>query len=185
MELQLNTHLSHSINSTFKQEHYNLLYSIYIKYGKIGNFSFKDLLIKFPFKDINIYQSNSHKPTQNKKKIIINRKKNKLPTQNHRCMARCWGQGPYKVSFDKTTNIWSVGTYVTFNPTTNQWTYGTQCKKHRKESQYCYTHLKQFNNFEYSKLTHGRIDQEPPHQHYDKYKRQIMIAKAVYESNST
>ena len=183
MELKIYKPLSYSINSTFKQEHYNLLYSIYKKYGSIGNFTFKDLLIKFPFKDINIYQSHNHQ-TKKKRKVVINRKKNKLPFQNDRCMARCWGQGPYKVSFDKETNIWSVGTYVTYNPSTDIWTYGTQCKRHRKQSQYCATHLKQFNNFEYSKLTHGRIDQYPPHQHYEKYKRQIVMAKAIYESKS-
>lgn len=46
MELQIYKPLSQSINSTFKQEHYNLLYSIYKKYGSIGNFAFKDLLKK-------------------------------------------------------------------------------------------------------------------------------------------
>ena len=75
MELQIYKPLSQSINSTFKQEHYNLLYSIYKKYGSIGNFSFKDLLIKFPFKDINIYQSNNTQNKNKKRKVVINRKK--------------------------------------------------------------------------------------------------------------
>ena len=168
--------LSQIILNTFKQEHYNLLYTIYLKYGSLGNFTFQDLLKEFPFQNINIYQSPS-----NKKQFTIkkNKKQHKIP--NNRCMARCWGSGSYKVSHDPTTNIWSIGDYISYQPDSNLWTYGTQCKRQSNNSQYCSIHLRQLNT-DYSSLTHGRVDQEPPHQHYDKYRRKILMAISIHKN---
>ena len=105
-----------SIIDTLKQEHYIFLYNIYNKYGDIGQFTFQDLLIKFPFKNICLYK-------QIKNNNITNN------TLNQRCIARTWGSGTYKVQFDSINNIWNIGTYIKYYQDTNKWVYGTQCKR--------------------------------------------------------
>ena len=170
--------LNQTIINVIKQHHYNLLYSIYLKYGDLGNFTFNDLLHKFNFKQINIYQNHKIKK---KGTISINRKIT-IPNHNNRCVARCWGSGSYKVTKDPDTNIWSIGSYISYNVSTNKWTYGTRCKRNTNNSSYCSLHIKQLDKLD-SNLTHGRYDQEPPHQHYDKYRRKILMAISIYNQN--
>ena len=50
-------------------------------------------------------------------------------------------------------------------------------KAQSDNSQYCSIHLRQLHEHSTPSLTHGRVDQEPPHQHYDKYRRKILMVK--------
>lgn len=163
-----------SIVDSVKQDHYNFLYTIFHKFGHIGNFSFQDLLKQYPFKQINLYKIDSINSIIQPKIQII----------NNQCMARCWGQGSYKIQFDRENNKWYIGSYITYYPNTNKWLYGTQCKRNaNNNSQYCGIHLNQLNSDSFC-LTHGRIDQEPPHPHYDKYRRKILMHIAINKKNN-
>ena len=172
--------LNQTIINQIKQHHYNLLYSIYLKYGTLGNFTFKDLLNRFKFKQINIYQNQKIKK---KGTLTIKKKSKSLPDNHNRCIARCWGSGSYKVTHDPNTDIWSIGSYISYNPNTNTWTYGTQCKRNTNNSSFCSLHIKQLDTI-HSKLTHGRFDSDPPHQHYDKYRRKILMAISIHNQQS-
>ena len=168
-----------SIIDNIKQDHYNLLYTIYHKYGTIGKFTFKELLILYPFKHINLYQIQKLDSNYTKINQI-----NQITKSNQQCMSRCWGNGSYKIKFDQENNIWSIGSYITYYQNNNTWIYGTQCKRTSiNKSQYCGIHLKQLDT-EYSALTHGRIDLDPPHHHYDKYRQKILMNIAIYKQKN-
>ena len=171
--------LNKTIIKTIKQHHYDLLYSVYLKYGTLGDFTFQDLLNNFNFKQIDIYKNQKckHKGTINIKKKIT------IPNNNNRCIARCWGSGSYKVTRDANTNIWSMGSYISYDPSSNQWTYGTRCKRKTNNSSFCSLHIKQLDKMD-SKLTHGRFDSDPPHQHYDKYRRKLLMNISLYNQNN-
>ena len=85
--------------------------------------------------------------------IIIKEFKQKI-SKSHtipiekRCLARTWG-GKESVKYDEINNKWNCG---------------EQCKRTAfKNSEFCKIHIKS--------LTHGKITEEPPHFHYEKYKK--------------
>ena len=168
--------LSQIILNTFKQEHYNLLYTIYLKYGSLGNFTFQDLLKEFPFQNINIYQSPSNKKQFTIKKNIKNNIKFLIIDVWLDAGVLDLTKFPMTLPL-----IYGLGDYISYQPDSNLWTYGTQCKRQSNNSQYCSIHLRQLNT-DYSSLTHGRVDQEPPHQHYDKYRRKILMAISIHKN---
>ena len=84
-------------------------------------------------------------------KIKKKGKKHTIAIDQNRCMARTWG-GSHSVKFIE-----------------GKWICGNQCKRNRQnETEYCGIH----NNLiiKNNCLTHGRIDEEVPHDHFDKYK---------------
>lgn len=146
--MQLNKTIVYAFNKTIIDEHNLFLEHIYHKYGKLGNFTIHDLYDKYHINNILIKH---HLQTTNKPNPKpINNNNTISNTINHnKCMARCWGGKDF----------------VKFDSKSNKWFYGYQCNnKKYNNSQYCKIHLKQTN------LTHGRIDQQPPHPHYNKYK---------------
>jgi len=77
-------------------------------------------------------------------------------TDNHRCIARCWG-GKESVK------------YIVKE---KKWVFGTQCKIHKYgTTNYCLTHLKQVKKKGHPE--HGDFDKNVPHNHYIKYKNKI------------
>jgi len=74
-----------------------------------------------------------------------------IPTEK-RCIARTWG-GKESVKYDEINNNWN---------------YGYQCKRTAFENnECCKIHMKS--------LTHGKITMEPPHFHYEKYKKKLNL----------
>ena len=113
----------------------NMLKSVVSKYGSIGNFTINDLsnykLDKLVFFQTKLYN--------------ISRKKNYVPHDKFRCMARIWGG---KESVRKNNDKWIVG---------------YRCSKYKiYPHEFCKMHCN--NN------PHGVYNLEPPHNHYDKYK---------------
>ena len=132
-----------SFINIIQEDYDNFLECIYTKYGVVGGFSLEQLKERYHIDKLIIIK-------EPKKKII----KHKAAIKSLRCKARTWGG---KES-------------VKYNRIENKWIYGYQCSRtciHKQE--YCKTHYKQtLTNYG---LTHGRIDQEPSHNHYLKYKR--------------
>lgn len=144
--MQLNKTIVYAFNKTIIDEHNLFLEQLFHKYGTLGNFTILDLYDKYHINNIIINpipKSNTIKKPSN----TIKKQSNTINYNN--CTARCWGGKEY----------------VHYDSISNKWLYGYQCtnKKYSK-SDYCKLHLNQ------STLTHGRIDQEPPHPHYNKYK---------------
>jgi len=110
------------------------------------------------------------KTFKKKKRKVVFKKKNKYHFQNkYRCIARCWGE-KHKVMYEVKTR---------------KWIYGTQCKNHRYGlNKYCKTHLKQFKNNGIPH--HGNYGSDPPHMHYDKFKKKIeskFFIRKIYHDN--
>lgn len=104
----------------------------------------------------NISIEKKNKIPENKStKLKKNKKKNYIPANCNRCIARCWGG-------EKS---------VTYNIITKKWTYGTQCSRYKFRANYCLTHYKQsISNYG---CTHGIFSEDPPHPHYNKYRNKI------------
>ena len=174
--------------NTLKQDHYEFLFSIYKKYGHIGNFSFQDLIKNNPIESIQIYQNQKKNNTINNHSIKkvdkpSDETHDKSKDNNNQCIARCWGYGTFKVKQDLEKNIYSIGSYIKYNKNQDKWIYGIQCSKKKVAgSRYCGIHLKQLQNYNY--LTHGIFNELPPHQHYDKYKQKISIYIALQKQKS-
>ena len=174
--------LSNYLAKSIKQDHYEFLFSIYKKYGHIGNFTFKQLLEQYPLKQIQVYKKlNQNKLDSNSIDNI-----NQSSTKNYNkfsckfCIARIWGDGSMKIHNNK--NIYSIGTYIKYNKNNKKWTYGTQCsRKNINNSQFCGTHLRQIEK--YDSLTHGTILEDPPHNHYDKFAIKILKHIAIQKLN--
>jgi hypothetical protein len=78
--------------------------------------------------------------------IKITNKPHRIPTEN-----RCEGR------------IWGTKTSVYYDEKTKQWNTGSQCKrKAQPDNLYCKIHIKS--------LTHGNINKDPHHNHFEKYK---------------
>ena len=78
-----------------------------------------------------------------------------VPHKKYRCIARCWG-GETPVKYDVKTNTWI---------------YGKQCSRYKTNGDYCAIHYKQYLSPQ--GLKHGVFSRDPPHCHYNKYKKKI------------
>lgn len=142
--MQLNKTIVYAFNKTIIDDHNLFLEHIYLKYGKLGDFTIHDLYEKYHINNILITPPPTVKPKSNN---IIKKQSNNI--NYNKCMARCWGGKDY----------------VKYDSNLNKWLYGYQCTNQKyTNSPYCKIHLR------HTTLTHGRIDQEPPHPHYNKYK---------------
>ena len=133
------------INDDFKL----FISSIVSKFSQVnvGNLKIK----LFDEKDLSPYSLEKIIIVETPIKIKKKRKKHSIPLSDNRCMARTWG-GAESVKFID-----------------GNWMCGLQCKRNKlKDIDYCGIHNKQI--IKNKCLTHGRIDEEVPHDHYDKYK---------------
>ena len=149
MEFNTNKFIIESINKIILEDHHKFLKSIYLKYGELGEFSLEYSQEKYKIDNILVIPNKNPKP---KKKV---NRKIKILDPRHRCMARCWGGEKY----------------VKYDSSNKEWSYGYQC--HRKKLpnfDFCGLHQNEIDN---GYLTHGRIDGEVPHLHYNKYKIKI------------
>ena len=144
--------LLESLVNILEEDYYKFLKSIYLKYGDLGGFTYKDLLQKYPFSKIKIL-----KP---KKKIII---KHKVANKEHRCVARVWG-GENSVYFNRDISTWNYGHQCTRTFSNNE-TKLCQIHQHQLDTNMC--------------LTHGTILEDPPHNHYLKYKHSYSIINNI------
>lgn len=103
--------------------------------------------------DITIKTAKTNKKTYQKRSKQTS--KHRVPNQECRCIARCWG--------DQTP--------VKYDVKTKSWIYGKQCSKYKTNGDYCTIHYKQYLSPQ--GLKHGVFGREPPHSHYDKYKKKI------------
>ena len=78
-----------------------------------------------------------------------------VPDQKYRCIARCWGDNPP----------------VKYDVKTKSWIYGKQCSRYKTNDDYCAIHYKQYLSSQ--GLKHGVFSRDPPHCHYNKYKKKI------------
>ena len=158
MNICLNKSIVDSINKTLLEDHKRFLKSIYLKYGELGGFTMDYLNEKYKIDNILIIPNSNNKPKKQIRKL-------KEVDMRYRCMARCWG-GETSVKYDSITNTWS---------------YGYQCKRTKQIGlDYCGIHQAEI---EKGYLTHGRIDGEVPHPHYDKYKLKIEIKNSMIKNN--
>ena len=166
MSLTLHQSIVKSINETLIDDHQKFLKSIYIKYGELGNFSLEYLENKYRINNILIVPNQNQNQNLNyipKNKKIIKTIKN--IDRRFRCMARCWG-GEKSVKYDHNDNTWS---------------YGHQCKRRKQtDIDYCGIHQAEIDK---GYLTHGRIDGDVPHPHYNKYKIKIEIKNTIMKNN--
>ena len=162
MSITLHQSIVKSINDTLLEDHQKFLKSIYLKYGEVGNFSLEYLEEKYRIENILIIPNQIQNSIPKTKKII---RRIKNIDRRFRCMARCWG-GEQSVKYDNINNTWS---------------YGYQCKR-RKQSDidYCGIHQSEIDK---GYLTHGRIDGDVPHPHYNKYKLKIEIKNTSLKNN--
>ena len=115
--------------------------------NKYGNnkFTFDELKQKYQFINIKPIDSIKCKNNYSKKHIDI----------NDRCQARIWGETGCSrpiVKYDKKNN---------------KWIYGQLCKRKAFIGNLCKSHSK--------KLPHGLFTEEPPHRHFDKFKKQLFF----------
>ena len=103
-----------------------------------------DITIKKPKPTKKTYQKRS---TQTSKHFV--------PDQQYRCIARCWGDDPP----------------VKYDVKTKTWIYGKQCSRYKTNGDYCAIHYKQYLSPQ--GLKHGVFSRDPPHSHYNKYKKKI------------
>jgi len=158
MNITINKSIVNSINHTLLEDHQKFLKSIYLKYGDIGEFTLEYLKEKYKIDNILVV------PNSNRKSKKTIRKLTELEPR-YRCMARCWG-GEESVKYDYNTNTWTCG---------------YQCKRKKQSGlDYCGIHQNEIDN---GYLTHGRIDGEVPHPHYDKYKIKIEIKNSMIKDN--
>ena len=164
------------IIEVLKKDHDNFLESLVLKYGNIGNFTKNDLIEQFPFETVDVILEKEKKTYKARNTDNTQRRQIEKKYSNNRCQARCWGGDPKKITYNKSTKTWSLGNLVSYNETTKKWTYGFQCKNVviEEDTQYCGTHLNQINS-KWGYLSQGRIDEDPPHPHYEKYKRKLAI----------
>ena len=80
-----------------------------------------------------------------------------VPRIEYRCIARCWG--------DETP--------VKYDVKNKTWIYGKQCSKYKTNGDYCKIHYKQYLSSQ--GLKHGVFSRDPPHSHYNKYKKKIEL----------
>lgn len=190
--------LSNYLAKSIKQDHYEFLFSIYKKYGHIGNFTFNQLLEQYPLKQIQVYKNINQTIDQTIDETIDktvdetidqNIKSRSLNNSNESCnkycnkfcIGRIWGHGSMKIVNNK--DIYSIGTYIKYNKKNKKWIYGTQCsRKNVNNSQFCGIHLRQIEK--YNSLTHGTILEDPPHNHYDKFAIRILKHIAIQKSNN-
>ena len=86
-----------------------------------------------------------------------------IPSDNYRCIARCWG--------DKHP--------VRYNTKTMSWIYGKRCSRYKcNNTDFCNLHYKQF--ISRKGLSHGVFNKDPPHSHYNKYKNKIENRFKIY-----
>lgn len=148
--ITINNALVFSFNKIIIDEHNSFLEHIYLKYGKLGNFTLQELYDRYHIDYIFLSPNESKKYTRPT-----------TPTPENRCMARCWG-GAKSVKFDQDSK---------------KWKYGYQCHKRKTNlTDYCGIHLREINK---GYLTHGRIDGPVPHPHYNKYQKKIEIQNAI------
>jgi hypothetical protein len=162
------------IIEVLRKDHDNFLESLVLKYGSLADFTKSDLVEQFPFEKVDVVlekEKKTYKKRNSNQKCKIEKK-----YDNNRCQARCWGGNPKNITYNKSTKIWSMGNLVSYNENNQEWTYGTQCTNVvlEKDTQYCGTHLNQINS-KWGYLSQGRIDEEPPHPHYGKYKKKLAI----------
>lgn len=171
--------LSKYLANSIKQDHYEFLFSIYKKYGHIGNFTFNQLLEQYPLRQIQVYKNLDQNNLDSRSLANSNQSSNKYC--NKFCIARIWGHGSMKIHNNK--NIYSIGTIIKYNKDNKKWIYGTQCsRKNVNNSQFCGIHLRQIEK--YNSLTHGTILEDPPHNHYDKFAIKILKYIAIQKSNN-
>ena len=103
--------------------------------------------------DITIKKPKINKKTYQKRKTQTS--KRFVPEQRYRCIARCWGDDPP----------------VKYDVKNNNWIYGKQCSRYKTNGDYCAIHYKQYLSPQ--GLKHGVFGREPPHSHYNKYKKKI------------
>ena len=160
MSLSINQSIVTAINNTIIDDHNKFLNSIFLKYGQLGNFSLQYLHDKYKIQNIIIPEPKIN----NKKKIV---RKKTIIEPRFRCMARCWGGEKY-VHLDTITKEWSLG---------------YQCKRKKINNlDYCGIHQLEIDK---GYLTHGRIDGDVPHPHYEKYKRKIEIKNALKKEQTS
>ena len=139
------------MNEVIIQDITNLVKSLFYTYN--SELELNDLLKRY-IPNISI-EKKTEKIKKNKK--IKFKKKNYIPHNSHRCIARCWGGQ----------------SSVLYNPMTKKWTYGRQCSRYKSNGAYCLTHYKQ--SISSLGLTHGIFTEHPPHPHYLKYKNKIEL----------
>lgn len=140
--------LTQAFLSTICNDYNKFITSLYLKYGKNNNFTLDELYNKYPLDKI-IFKS--------PKKVIISRK-HKNAIESNRCNARCWG-GCESVKYDESTK---------------KWNFGHRCPRKKSNGKdYCLVHYNQI--IKNGDLSHGQIDEEPPHNHYRKYQNRYSI----------
>jgi hypothetical protein len=143
-----NDFLTQAFLLTISNDYNKFITSLYLKYGENNNFTLDDLYKKYPLDKI-IFNS--------PKKVIISRK-HKNATESNRCAARCWG-GYESVKYNKSNKTWN---------------FGHRCPRNKSnDKDYCLVHYNQI--IKNRELSHGRIDEEPPHNHYRKYQIRYSI----------
>ena len=136
-------------SQVINEDHSDFLSSVLAKFSNvnIGNLKIK----VFTESDLEIFKIEKIIVVETPIKIKKKRKPHSLPIDGKRCMARTWGG-------DGTVNC-----------VDGKWICGYQCKRTKKEgTDYCGIHNKQI--IKKKCLTHGRIDEDVPHDHYEKYK---------------
>lgn len=74
------------------------------------------------------------------------------PRQEDRCCARTWSDPPL----------------VLYDTDSEKWILGEQCTRKQKRNGLCGIHMRN--------LPHGKINNEPPHTKFEKYKRKVILA---------
>jgi hypothetical protein len=131
--------LNNSLLINIKKDYNNLFHSIVFKYGHLN----PELTIESLQKKYEINKIYSLDISNNNTNITQH-KNHKIPIDNKRCLGRVWNNG--KVTLNTNGNL----------------IFGDQCKRTKQdESDFCGIHNKS--------LTHGRIDLDPPHKHFEKF----------------
>ena len=138
------------MNQVISEDINNLIEYLFYNYKSNYNLSF----LKSRYMPNIIIKKKNEKRKKKKFKL---KKKNHVPNIKYRCMARCWGG---KKS-------------VKYNPINKKWYYGTLCSRYKSHGNYCLTHYKQ--SLTSYGLSHGNFNDEPPHPHYNKYKKKIEL----------
>lgn len=100
----------------------------------------------FDIDDLSNYTLNKIKFYKVKLSNNYSREKNFIPPDNFRCIARVWGGKDSVRQID------------------NKWVYGFRCSRYKAYPNHlCNTHIK--------KNPHGIYNLDPPHNHYDKFKK--------------
>ena len=89
---------------------------------------------------------------QEKRRCYINNLENG-PRQDERCCARTWSDPPL----------------VLYDVDSKKWILGEQCTRKQKRNGLCGIHMRN--------LPHGRINEEPPHNKFERYKKKVILAE--------